>query len=129
MKSRHCVQCGVYIKTTTNMGKHWVFKRLGGYIHNECLPNYNKHREAIAELRYKYHIQRLKLQRKKSTCKSEYFRNYYTKNYTRLRLKNRDNYLRNKERRKAYQLNWNVATGHRKFTLDETDEVYRVKVL
>jgi hypothetical protein len=122
MRSRICLQCNIFIKSS----KGWRYKthrRLGGIIHDECLEIYNKHRHALSQLRYKRRIKANTIRRRKTRVK--YDREYYKNNSTRMRNNMKAWYYNNRE----YALEYARTHVNRKHPTDETDDVYRVKVL
>ncbi len=124
MRSRICLQCNIFIKASKGW-KSKTYRRLGGVIHEECLDIYNKHRHALAQLRYK---RRLKLNKvKPRTPNPEYDRNYYLKNKTRINKRYKDKYYEERDKRLEYAKK--QYDHKRKNILNETDDVYMVKVL
>ena len=107
MRDLHCIQCGILIRGNYKGHKNEATKRMGGWIHDNCIPNYQKHKQQVTKIRNR--------RRKQTIYYKQYDHQYYIKNITKIKARVKGYYYDHPEKRRYYQ--------------KETDDIFKVKIL
>lgn len=107
MRDLHCIQCGILIRGNYKGYKNEATKRMGGWIHDNCIPNYQKHKQQSTKIRNRL--------RKQTPYYKQYNHEYYITNIQMIKARNKLHYYHHPEKSRYY---------HR-----ETDDMFLVKIL
>ena len=107
MRDLHCIQCGILIRGNYKGVKNEATKRMGGWIHDNCIPNYQKHKQQIIKIRNKL--------RKQTPYYKQYNHEYYLRNIKTIKARVKSYYYNNPDKVRYYRR--------------DTDDIYKVKIL